>query len=142
MMWRQRSISRQAASTIFRLPTLYQNVGNLTQTPINFACFHSDTSTCASTSTRSCRAARARPDTMHPLSLVGRHVDSDANELVHDPRPLLVGAVDASQSTSFFTQSFALAKKITRLWFVVLQKNLTDSTLFTSTPRSFNQTVL
>ena len=38
------------------------------------------------------------PDTVYPLSHVGWHVDPDANELVQDPTPPLVGAVDASQS--------------------------------------------
>ena len=36
------------------------------------------------------------PDTVYPLLHVGWHVDPDANELVHDPTPPLVGAVDAS----------------------------------------------
>ena len=45
------------------------------------------------------------PDTVYPLLHVGWHVDPDANELVHDPTPPLVGAVDASQS---MTNTYAL----------------------------------
>ena len=45
------------------------------------------------------------PDTLYPLLHVGWHVDPDANELVHDPTPPLVGAVDASQS---MTNTYAL----------------------------------
>ena len=45
------------------------------------------------------------PDTVYPLLHVGWHVDPDANELMHDPTPPLVGAVDASQS---MTNTYAL----------------------------------
>jgi|OM-RGC.v1.030765263 hypothetical protein len=38
------------------------------------------------------------PDTVYPLLHVGWHVDPDANELVQDPTPPLVGAVDASHA--------------------------------------------
>ena len=45
------------------------------------------------------------PDTVYPLLHVGWHVNPVANELVHDPTPPLVGAVDASQD---MTNTYAL----------------------------------